>query len=352
MAKILPVLILVCSIHVSAWGLTSPWFRISAEAGMTTNLFGDKFDQEDKFGGISLSLEQNLHKSVILFYDGNIQEYIETNDLGYRNHEGGLFFHTYLGPSTGIQLTTSISDLQYYSYFSSYNNRILNGALSLNSRLDNTLNIRAGIDAYSIRYPSYSDTLSVNFNEMNSLIGVNFSIPVPIAVDMEAGLQYRNYVDFESPTETRYGWMSCRLSGPLGYRFGGSLAVILHEQFYISDDELYSLSTGGIDPSELLWDGWSLRGNLTRIIGNWKTTGRIEAGRASFLENIVLTSSSARIDHRLSMGISFQRKILSDNKKWLVGVIADYLYYYNDSSNSFYSYDSHSVFFRFTFEPY
>ena len=69
MAKILPVLLLVCSIQFSAWGLTSPWFRISTETGITSNLFGDILSDESAglVGGLGLAPSANIGTDYALF---------------------------------------------------------------------------------------------------------------------------------------------------------------------------------------------------------------------------------------------------------------------------------------------
>jgi hypothetical protein len=283
-------------------------WSVGMDAGSTSNLFNDSLGITDQYGSLSLSLEQILSPHLLVTYDGYGQTYNDYNDLTNLQHLAGLEVGGFVGSRGEICGAVQGFTLGYGDAFSLYNRTGYGVETGINWYLSNTLRLRATGSWNDTRYPN-ADTLAVDYNDLQIYGGANIATTMNLAADLEMGLQRRSYGDLSTATSTTFFWTTLRLSGRLAQGTGGALSLMARSQLSVGSKGLVALYEGGLDPGNLLWDGWRVGGEVNRLAGPWRFTIGGQVGLARYVEVQALTDREARDDETRRLLVAIRRTL-------------------------------------------
>jgi len=272
----------------SAQAWSPPWFALSINSGYTDNIFADSVGEADGYSTLLLDMEYSITPSANLYYMGDINRYSQNSDLGSIFQDGGVKFNYSNTFLKDIHILFGLSRLVYNEAFSLYSRDMQYFSSSVKSKAFKNIRFRSGFDFRNVLFPSYDDTVGVDHKDLSGYLGINASLPIPLSLDAKAGLQWRHYGDLSQAVNTLFSFATIRLSGPLGKRMGANVRLQIRKQTSANENELLALYTGGIDPGDLLWDGWYLRPEVNRIIGSWKTSLNGGYRKANYIEASVV----------------------------------------------------------------
>jgi hypothetical protein len=334
------LIIFLFSTTVTLYAWTLPWAGFSLDSGATDNLFADSLKIEDLYSTVSLDLEQPVTPLFSIFYYGSLSAYSENKDLGSFYNNGGLNFWTSYKNLESIWLSAGGLNLAYNEDYSIYDKQRLYISAGGLHRTSNTLRLRSMLNYSGTTYSSYSDSLSVDYSELLINCGANLSFSLPLAVDAEAGYQRREYSKFENQTNTSFAYLQLRVSRPIGTRTGIKFVTNIRNQISTEYQELYSLYTNGIDPSDLLWDGYQGKIGITHLFGQWRSSMNILYRKATFVESYIITGRQQRNDELFDFTVLTKRVLNLKNQPFQIWLILDYSLEVNQSSDSYNDYTS------------
>ncbi|MFH0883694.1 MAG: hypothetical protein V2A56_11965 [bacterium] len=303
----LPIFLVLISVSPSL-AFTPLGWSVGVDAGSTSNLFNDSLDIEDRYGSLSLSLEQILSPNLLVTYDGYGQTYNDYGDLSNIQHLAGLEVGGFVGSRGEAWGAVQGFTLGYGDAYNLYNRRGYGAETGINWYLSNRLRLRATGSWNATHYPN-ADTLAVDYNDLQVYGGVNIATTINLAADLETGLQRRSYSDLNTATSTTFSWTTLRLSGRLGQGTGGALTLMMRSQLSVGSKGLVALYEGGVDPGNLLWDGWRVGGEVNRIAGPWRFTLGGQVGVARYVEIQALTDREARDDTTRRLMVALRRTL-------------------------------------------
>ncbi len=337
------VLLLLLGVVTPATGLSMPNLRAEVELGSTDNLFHDASAVSDQFHQLNLLLAQNLPAGLTFQFSGRLSRFNQEQDLSSTSHGLMLRFRKEVGSIESIWLNGGITFQNYGEAYTSYDRDRYFLSTGLVHRVNDAFRLRANVQMTRSAYPGYPDSLAVDYREEQVVTGMNLALQWPLAVDLEAGLLARRYVEFDDPAATVYSWQRLRLSRPLGTRFSLVLNLQQRQQREAGTDVLARLLAHGMDPGDMLWDGWQLNLRFNAILFGWR--GGLEFSRtlAHYADTAELTGFPARNDRREEIGLSLTRGLPA---KWLP-VRSEIQLYGNlmdaSSSDAYYSYHAFST---------
>ncbi len=176
--------------------------------------------------------------------------------------------------------------------------------LGARRRQGERLRLRSQFLASATSFPSVPDSLDADYRDLSLALGANLALDLPLALDLESGVQLRRYRDLDPPVDTPWLWTSLRLSRPLGERTGLRLLTSRRWQLAPGADDLLSLTESGLDPGELLWDGWQVEAGLQRLGRRWRSSLTVGWLAAEYAAE---PGSSARHDESLQTALACSR---------------------------------------------
>lgn len=248
--------------------LPPAWYSVGTETGATTNLFADSTELQDSFANLNVQLEQAVSKSILFYYSGFGELIYANNELGSSRHELGAEWGQQLGKRNELWLALNGWILDYGDKYESYNRNAVKGVLGFRRVMSEAVRIRARWGESAIQFPQLGD-LNVDYLDSYVLAGCNFATTFRMGFDLETGYKQRNYHKLSSETATDYYWLSFRASRQLTPGLGLSLRGLLREQISVENDAIYALLSGGINPGDLLWDGWRMYAALNFRPSEW-----------------------------------------------------------------------------------
>jgi hypothetical protein len=335
-------LLLILGFVTPATALSMPRFRAEVELGSSDNLFHDSSAVSDQFHQLNLMVAQNLPAGLTFQASGRLSRFNQEQDLSSTSHGLQLRFRRSLGSIESIWLNGGLSAQNYGEAYASYDRDRLFVSTGLVQRLNESFRLRANLQMTRSAYPGYPDSLAVDYREEQAVAGMNLALQWPLAIDLEAGLLARRYVEFDDPAATVYSWQRLRLSRPLGTRFSLVMNLQQRQQREAGTDVLARLLAHGMDPGDMLWDGWQLNLRFNAILFGWR--GGLEFSRtlAHYADTTELTGFPARSDRREELGLTLSRGLPS---KWLP-VRSELQFYANLmdalSTDAFYTYHAFS----------
>ncbi len=335
---------IVPALHTStAFALPPPWARFSLNSGTTDNLFADSLNTGDQYAGLSLDLEQSLAPFLSAFYGGSLRRFAETTGLGTTNQDGGLDAGFEIDTTAQAWSLLRLKDRRYGSDYAVYDNR----GYSLSAGIDYvpgpSARWRAMAEWARAVYPNLPDSVALDYDDLRAAAGVNLSLTLPAALDLEAGLQRRTYRDLQPTTTTLFGYFSARLSGPLGPSTGVAVNLLIREQASEDGEELTALYLGGISPGDLLWNGWNGGVTVTRYYGPWRARLGANYGDARYAETEAITGRPPRRDIRRDLSLSLRRALPLQTAPLRLVFSLEYLFSSTTSTDSFYSFTGQSL---------
>ena len=285
-----------------------PGWSVGVNAGTTSNLFNDSLGIGDNYGALSLSLEQILTRNLLVTYDGYGQLYNEYGDLSNLQHLAAVEVGGFVGSRGEAWAALQGFSLGYGSSYEIYNRRGYGVETGINWYLSDLVRLRGTGSWNATTYPN-ADTLSVDYNDLQVYGGVNIATRLNLALDLESGLQRRSYGAISNATATTFFWTTVRLSGKIADQTGGALSLMMRSQLSVGSDGLVALYEGGLDPGNLLWDGWRLGGEINRLSGLWRFTLGGQLGSARYVEVQALTNLDARNDTTKRLLVAARRTL-------------------------------------------
>ena len=318
------------------------YYEIAVDAGSTNNLFADSIGVEDSYGGIGLVLEQSLSPAFLLWYEGYGETFANTSGLASLDHTLAMESSTFIG-QRGELWGALIGDMLFYdSEYELYNRR--SGMISGGYRhlASQSLRLRAEGRYGATEFPN-ADTVDVDYREGSVSAGINAALRIPVSIDLEPGLQWRNYGGLENPTTTSYFWLSLRTSTPINNQTGLVMRFLLRDQLGVGGQEIYALARGGLDASDMLWDGWQTGVTINRMEGPWWFGGSLDIGHSTYAESVIYTDLPARSDDLKRVSFSMRRSLNSRPQQHPLLLELTVSYTSNESSIGYYTYDGLSA---------
>jgi hypothetical protein len=354
MTRPLILLLLTLSLsipHTDALSWQPPFFIIGTELGQTSNLLFDSTSVDDVIGDFRLAIDQPLAEWLTLFYDVNLSRLTETSDLSSSHQEFGF----YISRNSEQQKTgfsALVNSLNYGEYYSTYDRRQLYLGVDTRRTFTQSIQLRGGVNFSSTTYPGYTAGLSVDHNDWQVVSGLNLSFNWPLALDLETGWQHRQYIDNITPLNTSLGYLKLRGSRPLSNRAGLAVQLYLREQPGVEEQELFALSSLGINPGDLLWNGWQTQGTLNYILTDWRMKLGASLQEAHYLETSVIDGQAQRNDTRVAAQLGARRAIPLTNLPLRLWFNIDLYWQDNSSSSSYYTYTAGGLQLGLTLEPF
>lgn len=258
-----------------------PELRAALDAHWTDNELADSTRQADAGALATLRLRQTLGP-FSLEAGGSTQHHAEHGELDQGNHS--LLAAVNLSPGRWESLWAHAGRFaqSYEAEYRLYDRERLFAATGLRRALLPRVKGRAQLQAASTRFPSYPDSQHADYRDVALTLGLNASLPWPLALDVEGAWQERRYVDMAPQVATAWLWSSLRLSRPLGERLGLRVQGSRRWQMSQSTVELDSLAANGLDPAELLFDGWQGELGLQRLGRQWRNHLTVEGLWATY----------------------------------------------------------------------
>jgi hypothetical protein len=293
---------------VSAWALPPAGWSVAVGGGTTSNLFRDSLGLGDEFARLSGGVDQPLLRSLLAYYEGQGEAYAEYGGLSSFEHTAGLEAGTFLGERAEAWAAAEGVLHAYGEQYELYDRRGLYFGGGLRWVVSPLLRTRLRAGYSTTRYPN-AGSLSVGTDDLTAALGVNLATRASVALDAEAGFESRLYPDLQPETRAEAVWAVLRLSAPLGQRTGGAVRLTVREQLTVGSEGLTALYEGGIDPGNLLWDGWRIGAELNHRAGEsgFELSLRGEAGLERFVEVQALTGRPGREDRAVRARVTLSR---------------------------------------------
>ncbi len=263
----------LCPVPGHAW--SPPDVRVSLDSHWTDNELADSTRQADAGGLLGLRLRQPLGPFSVEA-GGNAQRHADHAELDQSSQSLLAGLSMAPGKWENVWAHAGLFTQRYAEDYRLYDRQRLFAATGLRRSMLTRLKGRAQLQVASTRFPSYPDSQHANFRDVALTLGANASLPWPLAVDVEGAWQERRYVDLDPAVATAWLWSSLRLSRPLGERVGLRLQGSGRWQLSQSAVELDSLTANGLDPAELLFDGWQAELGLQRLGRHWRNHFTVE----------------------------------------------------------------------------
>jgi|GEM_PF-2146891 len=324
------LLLSFCGGALARW--TAPSLRAALDAHWTDNELADSTRQEDKGAVLNLRLRQPLGPFSVEA-GGSLDRHDQHSELDQSSHSALASLNLAPGHWESLWAHAGLFNQAYSGDYQLYDRRRLFAAAGLRRVLVPHLKGRAQAQAATTRFPSYPDSLQANYRDLVLTVGLNGALPWPLAVDVEGGLQERRYVDMSEPVATAWSWSTLRLSRPLGERLGLRLQGSRRWQMSQSAVELDSLAANGLDPGELLYDGWQAELGLQHLGRRWRSTLSAERLWASYAAE---PGVSARKDQSLALSLGATRA-LPLRQGWTLGLNLQLSRRWTRSSVAFYN---------------
>ncbi len=337
--------------HTDLFSWQPPFFIVGAEFGQTSNLLFDSTGVNDFVGDFRLAIDQPLAEWLTLFYDVNLTRLSETDDLGSNHQEFG-FYISRRNEQQETGFTVLGNSLNYGDYYSTYDRRQFYLGVDTRRNLTRSLQLRGAVNFSSTTYPGYDAGLSVDHNDWKVVSGLNFSFNWPLALDLETGWQHRQYIDNITPLTTSLGYLQARCSRPLSSRAGIAAQLYLREQLGVEERELFALSYLGVNPGDLLWNGWQTQGTLNYILSDWRLKLVTSLQKAHYLETSAVTGQAQRNDTRVAAQLGARRAVPLTNLPLRLWLNIDLYWHDNSSSSSYYTYTAGGLQLGLMLEPY
>jgi len=338
MKKLLaPAALSLFMVHPSA-AIPPPGWSVNLNAGSTTNLFNDSLGVADRFGGLALSVEQNFTPNLLVTYDGYGQAYNEYTDLSNLQHVIAMEVGGYVGKRGEAWVAVQGFTLDYGEAYNLYNRRGYGVETGINWHASSRLRLRASGSWNTTKYPNAGD-VAADYDDFQVWSGANLATFHNLAANLEAGFQRRAYGSLETAASTTFLWTTLRLSGRLGTGFGGALNFTVRNQLAVGGDGLVALYEGGLDPGNLLWDGWRVGGELNRLAGLWRFTLGGQYGAARYVEVQALTDRDARDDETCRVMVAVRRTLETSPETPAVALGVSVNWTDNRSSDSYFTWN-------------
>ncbi len=344
--------------------LPPPLLDLNFQAETTDNLFADSVSLADSHLSLTLDIEQSLDRSIKVFYSGIVDGYHEISSLSSAFNQGGLDFNLDYKDNTNVWMQAGGSDLQYRQEFSLYNRQQVFLSAGGAYQYNDAVSLRIMGNADWTAFPSYTDTASVDYRNLQSAMGMNIGFKMPIGLDFETGYQQRYYYKMrdsnnkESQVNTSFFFANFRISTQITRSTGASIQCTWRDQLANDRPSLRMLYLNGVDPSDLLWDGWLIDATITRYLSPWKIQLITSYSNLDFVEISLslpripnLKRTIHRKDDQYQAAISGQRIFLVESIPMQVILYSIYILEITQSNDPYYTYTSNSFQVGFTFRP-
>lgn len=334
---------LLLLIALPARALPLPGYGLTMGTTFTSNLFQDSLALGDKFTGFTLDLDESLTRNLLLYYTGRGELYSEYSDLSSLRHTGGVEVGEYVGRSGEIWGVLEGEQFTYGEYYSRYNRNSGRARTGWGWVMSPAIRLRGDLTAGATRYPN-ADTSDVDVNDYAATLGLNLSLRVPLALDIELGGSSRQYVELPSGTSAEAFWVTVRASKPLAPSTGLALSMTVREQLDVGSDGLSALYESGIDPGDLLWDGWRAGVDLNHRRGAWSGSVSLYRGRETYVETQALTGRGRREDSTTRFVVAARRSfpLTRGIESSTAAIGAAWLWVDTESTDTFYTWNGSS----------
>jgi hypothetical protein len=263
-----------CLLAGPAAARPAPSLQLSFQAEAGDNLLEDSLAWSDQGLGLDLRLFQPLAERLALTAGGGWTGYSDHDELAERRVHGGILLTLPAHRLESLEARLGLSGQIHADDFSIYDQRRGSLQLAARGRPLGGLRPRGQLVVSETRFPSAPDSQQVDAREFGASLGINWAMALPLAVDLEAGSQSRRWFKLETPVVTAWHWTSLRLSRPLGTRWGLRLQLDRRWQPEPDGAELGVLGEHGLDPADLLWDGWQGEVGLQTGMAGWRVALR------------------------------------------------------------------------------
>ena len=288
-----------------------------------------------------------------MFYHLDVNGYDKSDELESFDHMAGISFsHTWHRTNT-LWLETGGSKRFYNKIFDMYDRNSLFLSTGIMHDITEILQIRLSLDVSDFSYPEYiyqneherghgREPLKehpLDYTDWFYRAGANFTLAQKYAVDIDAGLQYRNYAQ-DGPT-TNFFIIRTRISRPFILHTGLALFAQYHDQFDPGTDDIFTFYTRSVNVHEQLWDGVETGASLTRFIGQYKTKATFTYRNSDFIElpvELERRVGGTRSDNALVFNLNIRRLLPFKNYSSRVSLYADYTYERNVSTTDYFDY--------------
>lgn len=342
------ILLLLLFATLPAGAIPPPSYGVTLGGTTTSNLFQDSLSLGDRFTGLTLDLDQNLSRNLLVYYTGRAEFFSEYSDFQNARHTGGLEIGEYVGMNGEYWAVLEGESFSYGEEYSDYNRRAGNVRAGWGWVATPTLRLRGDLTTGLTRYPN-ADTSAVDVNDFVFTTGVNVSLIWPLSIDLEFGGSSRQYIELPGDVSAEAVWGVLRLSHPLTVTTGVVLSGTVRNQLTVGDDGLLALYTSGIDPGDLLWDGWRAGVDLNHRSGPWRGGLSLKTSQESYVETQALTGRGRREDRTVRTVVSLRRSFATGSSLHapVAAVGVAWLWVSSNSTDSFYTWSGNSLMLTF-----
>jgi len=341
----------------------SPRVRLTLDGGLTDNLYFDSSATSDQLLRVGLDMELPIYKALQTYYSGQLSTFADTPELESYDHILGVSLDAPLKPFSSVWIDAGGSRCLYNAPYEIYKRHGLFLATGAEVSVASTVLVRVAVDLTQSTYPEYSNDddnertgekeQAIDSYDLNALVGANATIGGRNAVDVEAGVQRREYDGQDGPVTTLFV-LSGRISRPLNRYTGVALVFRYQDQVDLAEKVLYTFYVRGVNINEHLWDGYEASLVLTRILGQWKLRLSASYLDADYIEAPLDLTGRLDIPSRQDDAVRFNtdaRRVLwtSSNQMRIWGY-ANYEYERNRSTAFYYDYTLNEVHLGLMFE--
>lgn len=323
-----------------SWAISAPSLRLALKTGWTDNLLGDSLGQADSQGALSLRLLQPLQRALALEAGGSLLHVLEHDELDESSQSLSLQAGGSSAAFEGLWAQVGWFRLNHHDIYDLYDRDRISTVMGLRRRQGESVRLRSQLQLSSTTFSRYPDSLEADYRDAALSLGANWALPLPLSLDGEAGLQIRRYPDLDPAVDTPWLWTTGRISRPLGESLGLRLQLSRRWQLSAQDDELATLSANGLDPGDLLWDGWRVELGLTRMSKGWRSSLTLDGLSNRYAAE---AGSAARQDDGLGVALLCSRAWNLRQSGWQVQLSLEGSHRRTRSTLSFYESNTSSL---------
>jgi hypothetical protein len=294
----------VFGLPLASPGMVPPALQLGLKGGWTDNLLGDSLGQQDGSLALTLRLNQPLTRRLALEAGGSLTRFGDHDELDESNHSLALQTGGSTPAFENLWAQAGWFRQSYQGDYNLYDRDRLSLGLGLRRHQGQALRLRSQLQLSATAFPSYPDSLEADYRDAALSLGANLSLAWPLSLDLETGLQVRRYPELEPLVDTPWLWSTLRVSRPLGNRLGLRLQASRRWQLTADGNDLATLSANGLDPGELLWDGWRAELGLQHAGRRWRSSVSVDWLSADYAAE---AGSAARQDEGLGVLLGSSR---------------------------------------------
>lgn len=346
------VLLIALLLPCRAFSLDPPYLTAGLDTRRTDNLFQDSTQTGDMETSLYLDMDQPLLLSLMGVYSGEIRYIRENTGMSSLINRFGLDYMTLTDKYQEFWISPTFEMVRYHRDYDiySYQDMVVEGGFGFQLPDYAKLAIQGRVAWFW--YPFTQDTLSVDYSERSATVTFQAAVPrFPVSWEIEGGFQSRSYPGIkENPVSDMFSLFT-GISASLGTRTGFRLESTVQDQVNASTATLYRLWRNGIDPANILWDGWIIDTRIKHLVPPWSFIPFLEWYDKNYIELSILSLRDERHDRGFQAGLMIDRIFERQAAPFTTWVRFSISYLKNNSTDPFYSFSEFPITLGIVIEP-